>query len=313
MIGILSDLGQRTLAELNDLHYECEVHYRARILATDASEAERPLLFAEAYESLALILGERRRRSGATMGALGLPGDAAVQISERLGPMPGRVLDVGCGTGVLVQRLIAMGHDATGIDVSPRLVAVGRERIGRDLGAGQGSVESLVCGDFLRADLDDRGPFDLVYTNDVLEHIHPDEAPAFLRRSFELLRPGGWLWLVTPNRWTGPGDATILRHPIGTPSRGLHLKEYTLGELHLLLRQTGFAPIEARLWNAGRRRRATALRPAFERIKRVLEPVLAALPPRVRRRVMWAMDYATVVARRPVSETSTTNRHGGSR
>ncbi len=309
MIATLADLGGRTLAELDDLHYECEVHYRARILATEAGERERPALFAEAYESLALILGERRRRSGATMGTLGLPGDAAALISERIGPRPGRVLDVGCGTGVLVQQLIARGHDARGIDVSPRLVQVGRERIARELDAGRD--EALICGDFLRANLGDGEPFDLVYSNDVLEHIHPDEARAFVRRCFELLRPGGWLWLVTPNRWTGPGDATILRHPIGTPSRGLHLKEYTLRELDGLLRQAGFTGIGARLWNGGRLRRATAFRPAFARIKRTIEPVLAAMPARLRRRVMWAMDYATVVACRPVGNGSTGHRRGG--
>lgn len=309
MIGTLDDLGGRTLAELDDLHYECEVHYRARILATGSGERERPALFAEAYESLALILGERRRRSGAAMGTLGLPGDAAALISKRIGPRPGRVLDVGCGTGVLVQRLIARGHEARGIDVSPWLVEVGRDRIARELGPDRG--EALICGDFLRADLGDGEPFDLVYSNDVLEHIHPDEASAFVRRTFSLLRPGGWLWLVTPNRWTGPGDATILRHPIGTPSRGLHLKEYTLGELNGLLRQAGFTEIGARLWNGGRLRRATAFRPAFARIKRAVEPVFAALPARVRRRVMWAMDYATVVARRPVADGSTGNQPGG--
>ncbi|MHB1557207.1 MAG: class I SAM-dependent methyltransferase [Isosphaeraceae bacterium] len=309
MIGTLGDLGGRTLAELDDLHYECEVHYRARILAPGAGERERPTLFAEAYESLAMILGERRRRTGATMGTLGLPGDAAAQISERIGTKPGRVLDVGCGTGVLVQQLIARGHEARGIDVSPRLVEVGRERINRELGTGPD--ETLICGDFLRCELGDGDPFDLVYTNDVLEHIHPDEAPAFVRRAFTRLRPGGWLWLVTPNRWTGPGDATILRHPIGTPSRGLHLKEYTLGELHGLIDQAGFTEIGARLWNSGRLRRATRFRPAFTWIKRTIEPVLAAVPARVRRRVMWALDYATVVARRPVDGGSMGNRRGG--
>ncbi len=308
MIGTTGDLGRLSLAELDDLHYECEVHFRERILAASAGTSERSALFTEAYEALALILGERRRRSGATMGALGLPGDAAARICELLGPPPGRVLDIGCGSGVLVQSLLAWGYPARGIDVSPRLVAVGRERIVRELGARCGDV--LACGDFLHAGAIEGGPFDLVHSNDVLEHIHPDDASTFVRRAFELLRPGGWFWLVTPNRWTGPGDATVLRHPPGTPSRGLHLKEYTLAELAGLVRRAGFASIRARLWSGGRLRNATAFLPAFATVKLAIEPVLAMLPPRVRRRILWMMDYATVLARRPIAVVSPSGWEG---
>jgi 2-polyprenyl-3-methyl-5-hydroxy-6-metoxy-1,4-benzoquinol methylase len=284
----INDLGMRSLVELDEMHYDCELHYRVRIMSSRYGSPERSALFAEAYESLAEILGERRRRSGSPMGALGLAPDAAEKIADFLGPPPARLLDIGCGTGVLVQAMIARGYEANGIDVCQRLIATGLERMGRDAGPDG----RLRCGDFLREDMARGGPYDLVHSNDVLEHIHPDEAADFARKSFELLRPGGLLWLITPNRWAGPGDATKLRHPPGTPTRGLHLKEYTLGELVSLLRGAG-------LWTGGRLRRATAFRQSFARVKLAVEPLLAAMPPRPRRRIIGLMDYACILARKP--------------
>jgi SAM-dependent methyltransferase len=294
----IKDLVLRSLAELDDMHYECELHYRVRIMASRYGSPERSALFAEAYESLTEILGERRRRSGTPMGALGLAPNAAERIADFLGPPPAWLLDIGCGTGVLVQAMIARGYEAHGIDVCPRLIATGLERMDRDAGP-PGPNGRLLCGDFLREDMAGGGPYDLVHSNDVLEHIHPDEAADFARKAFELLRPGGLLWLITPNRWAGPGDATKLRHPPGTPTRGLHLKEYALGELVSLLRGAGFTTIMSRLWTGGRLRRATAFRQSFARVKVAVEPLLASLPPRPRRRIIGLMDYSCILARKP--------------
>jgi SAM-dependent methyltransferase len=58
--------------------------------------------------------------------------DHAFVIGEALRavPTPCRLLDVGCGTGVLLETAIAAGIDGYGIDASPEMVAVARRRIG---------------------------------------------------------------------------------------------------------------------------------------------------------------------------------------
>ena len=297
MIASATDLGRCSLSELDDLHYDCEVSYRREILQSAKGSVERGRIFAAAYEELVAILMERRRRHDRLMDAMGLPPDAADRLIEHLGPPPKRLLDVGCGAGVLVEAMTARGYEADGIDVSPRLISVGRDRMARNPGA-RAREDALRCGNFLRAEEPAEGGYDLVYSNDVLEHIHPDEARDFLEKAHRLLRPGGVLWLITPNRWTGPGDATILRHPPGTESCGLHLKEYSLAELATILRAAGFETVQARFWSGGRFRRPTAFGSNFARVKVAIEPSLAKLPPRWRRRLMGIMDYACVLGRK---------------
>ena len=64
--------------------------------------------------------------------------------------------------------------------------------------------------------------FDLALAVEIVEHIEEDKA--FVRETFELLKPGGILFLTTPN-----GDA----RPV---NRAYHRRHYTRDELDLLLR-----------------------------------------------------------------------------
>ncbi len=52
-------------------------------------------------------------------------------VLKRLGE-PGRILDIGCGTGVFLEKALAAGFDAIGIDAAPEMVSIAANRIGRD-------------------------------------------------------------------------------------------------------------------------------------------------------------------------------------
>jgi SAM-dependent methyltransferase len=60
--------------------------------------------------------------------------DHAFVIGEalRAAPVNCRLLDVGCGTGVLLEAAIAAGIDGQGIDASPEMIEVARRRLGGD-------------------------------------------------------------------------------------------------------------------------------------------------------------------------------------
>ena len=58
-----------------------------------------------------------------------------------------------------------------------------------------------------------------------------------------MLATGGQLLTITPNWHVRPSDVTVAFCPPRTASAGLHLKEYTLGEVRDLLRRAGFRPI----------------------------------------------------------------------
>lgn len=86
-----------------------------------------------------------------------------------------RVLDAGCGTGVMAAELARRGAEVVGVDISPQLVEIARKRLPEDLG---GRV-SFRAGDMLDPSL---GRFDHVVAMDSLIYYdQPDLARALDR------------------------------------------------------------------------------------------------------------------------------------
>lgn len=82
---------------------------------------------------------------------------------------------------------------------------------------------------------------DLAYSNQLMEHLHPDDAFEQLGEIYQALAPGGHYICVTPNRLTGPHDVSREFDEYAT---GFHLKEYTITELSHLFKQVGFSAIK---------------------------------------------------------------------
>jgi len=127
-----------------------------------------------------------------------------------LPPAPARVVDLGCGTGTLTVLMAQAGHLVSGLDVSPRMVAVVREKI-----ATAGLEAGVVVGDASFPPWQP-GTFDVVLTRHVLWAMPDPEAA--LATWIDLLAPGGRLILIE-GRWsTGVGLASadvaelVLRH-----------------------------------------------------------------------------------------------------
>jgi ubiquinone/menaquinone biosynthesis C-methylase UbiE len=94
------------------------------------------------------------------------------------------VLDVGCGTGATLAALVAArpGLQARGVDLSPRMIEVARERLGDLADVEVADAEQLPLAD---------AAVDLVTCVDSLHHYpHPEVALAEMRR---VTRPGGGL------------------------------------------------------------------------------------------------------------------------
>tara|TARA_B100001287_G_scaffold238699_1_gene212268 strand:- start:4791 stop:5651 length:861 start_codon:yes stop_codon:yes gene_type:complete len=82
---------------------------------------------------------------------------------------------------------------------------------------------------------------DFVYSNQLMEHLHPDDAIDQLKSIYFSLKKGGKYMCITPNRLIGPGDITGF---FGNEALGFHLKEYTDLELRLILKSIGFKKIK---------------------------------------------------------------------
>lgn len=83
---------------------------------------------------------------------------------------------------------------------------------------------------------------DVAYSNDLMEHLHPEDALEQLRNIFSVLIPGGLYVCLTPNRLNGPHDISMYFEKVAS---GFHLKEYTYRELVRLFSSTGFSKIKA--------------------------------------------------------------------
>lgn len=131
----------------------------------------------------------------------------------------GRILDVGCGMGLLARTLLRKGVDARGVDVAPAPI----EEANR-LAPGRFQVASI-----LELPFDDES-FDTVVSTDCLEHIREEDVPRALAELARVTRHGAFIRLaVTPDRdrtwhltirdrswWEGAFFAAgFARHPMG--------------------------------------------------------------------------------------------------
>jgi SAM-dependent methyltransferase len=78
---------------------------------------------------------------------------------------------------------------------------------------------------------------DLVFSFQMIEHIHPDDVIEQLKDIYRVLTPGGYYYCITPNRLYGPNDAS---RDFDREATGLHLKEYSITDLLTLFRSVGF-------------------------------------------------------------------------
>ncbi|MHB1240250.1 MAG: bifunctional 2-polyprenyl-6-hydroxyphenol methylase/3-demethylubiquinol 3-O-methyltransferase UbiG, partial [Gammaproteobacteria bacterium] len=103
-----------------------------------------------------------------------------------------RVLDVGCGGGLLTEAMAGQGAQVTGIDMSEALLSVARLHLlesGQQVSYRQTTVEQFAQ--------EAPGMFDIVTCLEMLEHV-PDPA-SVVHACATLLRPGGHIFLSTLN------------------------------------------------------------------------------------------------------------------
>ena len=112
-----------------------------------------------------------------------------------LSPLQGqRVLDVGCGGGILADAMARKGAQVTGIDLSTKALRVAQlhalEAQTPDIEYREVSVETLAQ--------EQPGSFDMVTCMEMLEHV-PDP-DSVVRACATLVKPGGWVFFSTINR-----------------------------------------------------------------------------------------------------------------
>ena len=155
-------------------------------------------------------------------------------INARI-PPHSRILDIGCGAGLLSESLAKSGHQVTGLDAAPAAIEAARAHA-----EGQNLPLTYRTG-LAEALLPEPARFPVITALEVIEHV-PNPA-AFVQTLAQLLTPGGHLFLSTLNRTPQSflvaklGAEYLLRYlPIGTH---IWRQFLTPTELSTHLRQTG--------------------------------------------------------------------------
>ncbi|MBT3708031.1 MAG: bifunctional 2-polyprenyl-6-hydroxyphenol methylase/3-demethylubiquinol 3-O-methyltransferase UbiG [Gammaproteobacteria bacterium] len=112
-----------------------------------------------------------------------------------------RILDIGCGAGLLSEQMAKCGACVTGVDIAEKNINIARQHAlseGLEIDYLHGSIE----------DLDTDQDFDVVLNMEVVEHVA--NLPLFMRQACALTRNGGLMFVATINRTWYSWLTTIL-------------------------------------------------------------------------------------------------------
>lgn len=141
-----------------------------------------------------------------------------------------RVMDVGSNVGFFVEAAAALGLDAEGLEINPVLAESARRRFPH--------LSFHACS---LEEFEQQGVFDGVYCSEVIEHTV--DVVHFTRQLFDLLRPGGVLYLTTPSIAEYMAGGTVNRN-LGAPDHKLYFDKKNIGPF---LRGIGFTAVKHKI------------------------------------------------------------------
>lgn len=187
----------------------CDIAYKADW----PSERELKEGYEESIDKQYFGLVEERRRSFQYL---------IEQIERRL--PKGKLLDVGCGEGTLVDIAVKRGWEAEGIEPNKNFVKWAKKNYGVKIKQGSVFNEKL-----------EKNSYDAITLLDVIEHV-PDPI-LFLKRCRELLKDGGYIVISTPN--FGSLFSRIMKKN-WFYILSIHLFYFTPKTINMILKKSGF-------------------------------------------------------------------------
>lgn len=151
------------------------------------------------------------------------------------------VLDYGCGPGHLVERLLARGFQAAGMDASPET----RSSVGARLRGREGFL-----GVFSRDELAKAGlRFGGVAVLEVIEHLYDEQLDELLQSLRGLLREDGVVLFTTPNEEKLEKSYVLCPVTNQLFHRWQHVRSWSRGSLTDYLSRRGFTVLECAATN----------------------------------------------------------------
>ncbi len=151
-----------------------------------------------------------------------------------------RILDIGCGGGLLCEPMARLGAEVVGADAAERNIPVARthaEQAGLDIDYRHTTAEAMAA---------DGEQFDVVLNMEVVEHVA--DPLAYLTACQQLLKPGGLMTCSTINRNPKSFAMAIVgaEYVMRWLPKGTHewSKFITPDELYDLIRKAGLEPVD---------------------------------------------------------------------
>ena len=197
------------------------------------------------------------------------------------------LMEIGAGDCALAIRAAAIVKQVYAVDVSEQITC----------GVSCPANFRLVLSDGCSIPVPE-GSINVAISNQLMEHLHPDDAREQLHNIYRSLAPGGVYICITPNRVYGPHDVSMHFDEVAT---GFHLLEYSAVDMRRLFASAGFS--EMRCYAGAR---GIFLRVPFLLIQ-VVEAIFGALPRGHGKRIaetgpMRALLGLRVAAIKPVAD-----------
>jgi len=235
-------------------HYAIERELAARLRAAPANERAR--VYGEVYDELFRRVPDHPQLAIE-------PAQRDHEVSQKL-RFVSRFLDhrsclmeIGAGDCTFSLRAAPMIRRGIVVDVSQVIVSAAR---------GTSNLEVVISdGTSLPVE---PGSVDVAYSDQLMEHLHPDDALVQLANVVRAVRPGGVYICITPNRVSGPHDVSRGFDEVAT---GFHLREYSAQEIRTMFLTAGFTDVDFYAGGRGRYVRiptalALSAEVAFERL-----------------------------------------------
>jgi SAM-dependent methyltransferase len=217
-------------------HYLIEKELAARLLS--ATKEERRHLYTAVYDELFRRVPDHPQ--------LALKREARArrrEVSDRLKLLrrylraDATFLEVGPGDCALAVHIARRVRQVFAVDVSREIASGVLQPANLELAISDGCSIPVSAGSI-----------DIAYSDQLMEHLHPDDAVEQLGNIYDSLVPGGVYVCITPNRWSGPHDVSRYFDEIAT---GFHLREYTLSELAGMFSDIGFRKLRVLVGGGG--------------------------------------------------------------
>lgn len=154
-------------------------------------------------------------------------------------PRPGaRVLDIGCGSGVVANYLARTAAHVDALDGNRDAIAYAQSHaVGPNMAFHLAQIDAIPFED---------GRFDQIYCMELIEHVYAHQVQALLSRIERLLAPGGELLLTTPNYaslWPVIEWAMDVLRLAPRMKDDQHVSKWTRGRLRAAARGAGFQEV----------------------------------------------------------------------